>query len=78
MSLNQVNSLKKEDILQSITGPKSYASVGKARPFDDDNGSIDDVLRKLIRMGNNYSNLREYVKILIRRWDTNNDGIISF
>jgi len=29
-------------------------------------------------MGNNYPNLREYVRILIKRWDTNNDGIISF
>jgi hypothetical protein len=78
MSIQQVNSLKKEDILQAITGPKQYNSVGRIRAFDEEGGTIEDVLKKLVRMGSNYSSLREYVRILIKRWDTNNDGIISF
>lgn len=78
MSIQQVNSLKKEDILQAITAPKQYNSVGRIRAFDEEEGTIEDVLRKIVRMGSNYSSLREYVRILIKRWDTNNDGVISF
>jgi Ca2+-binding EF-hand superfamily protein len=40
--------------------------------------TADQVLSKLKTNGQNFNSMREYAKFLIRKFDDNNDGIISF
>lgn len=42
------------------------------------NLSADQALNKLKSNGKNFNNMREYAKFLIRKFDDNNDNIISF
>jgi Ca2+-binding EF-hand superfamily protein len=38
---------------------------------------VDSALRKIVAGSTDYSNLKEYVKYLIKRFDGNQDGLVS-
>ena len=81
MSMNKVNSLKKEDILRAITLPDATSSSNYQyiRKFQNqEEPQIDEALKRLVAAGEYYPSMREYARVLIKKWDTNNDGIISF
>lgn len=44
----------------------------------DEETNIDDALRQLAKLGGEHSNLRDWSKTLIRKFDKDMDGIISF
>jgi Ca2+-binding EF-hand superfamily protein len=39
---------------------------------------VDEALKKLAHGGDDYPGLKEYSRALIKKWDNDNDGIISF
>jgi Ca2+-binding EF-hand superfamily protein len=41
------------------------------------NEAVDTCLRKLAAGAENFNNMREYVKELVRRFDDNSDGLLS-
>lgn len=73
----KINSLNKEDILKQITTPLESPSKAIRQNLTT-LSNIDDALIKLCRMGDDYKNLKEYSRYLIKRFDKNMDGIISF
>ena len=40
--------------------------------------AIDQSLKKLVSGTDDFGTLKEYSKLLIKRFDSNNDGLISF
>jgi Ca2+-binding EF-hand superfamily protein len=43
----------------------------------DANGVVEDTLRKIVGGAKNYKSITEYVKDLVRRFDSNSDGLLS-
>ena len=75
----KLNTLRKDDILRAITLPDPSPHAGPGKRFSSiEEPSVDEALKKLARSGDDYLNLREYARVLIKRWDTNYDGAISF
>lgn len=77
----KINSLKREDLLKQFNFPISTLTPPQRqirRFATEEESNIDDALRKLIKAGSDFSNLREWAKALIRKFDKNMDGIISF
>lgn len=77
----KLNTLRKDDILRAISLPDPSPhgqNAGIKRFVGSDEPSVDEALKKLARAGDDYQNLREYARALIKRWDTNYDGAISF
>lgn len=63
----------------TLPDPSPHAQTAGIKRFQSvDEPSIDEALKKLARGGDDYLNLREYARVLIKRWDTNFDGAISF
>ena len=54
--------------------------INQVRKFEAEevNVNIDEALKKLARGGDDFSSMRDYSKSLIKRFDSDNDGIISF
>ena len=46
--------------------------------FSSEEPSIDEALKKLARAGDDFSNMRDYARVLVKRFDKNLNGIISF
>jgi Ca2+-binding EF-hand superfamily protein len=40
--------------------------------------SVDNVIKRLLEGSEKFSNLRDYARNLIKKFDNNSDGIISF
>lgn len=59
---------------------KALASVDKRAPFPKYivNSSIEDSIAKLLQGADNFSSMREYARHLVRQFDGNRDGKISF
>jgi Ca2+-binding EF-hand superfamily protein len=75
----KLNTLRKDDILRAITLPDPSPHAAPLKRFSSiEEPSVDEALKKLARGGDDYQNLREYARALIKRWDTNYDGAISF
>ena len=49
----------------------------KRNLFEDSN-QIDEALKKIARAGDDFSSMRDYARALIKRFDGNNDGVITF
>jgi hypothetical protein len=79
-SMAKINSLKKEDILKQFNLPLATPTPQRQirRFATEEESNIDDALRKLIKAGGDFSSLRDWSKALIRKFDKNMDGIISF
>lgn len=80
-SMAKINSLKKEDLLKAINLPEAspmQAKVSQMRRFGEEGSSIEDALKRLARLGDDYSSMKEWARALIKKFDQNMDGIISF
>ena len=80
--MGKINTLNKDDLLRAINNPLASPSssiAGRGGSFiGGDVSTIDEALKRLARAGEDYPSMREYAKALIRKFDTNMDGIISF
>ena len=64
--LNRDGEVSADEILKVLQGGNSTGP------------SVDHILLKLAAQGNQFSTLKDYAKYLIRQFDRDNDGIISF
>lgn len=71
LDLNRDGEVSGDEILRVLEG----YGTGHSHSYKS---SIDMVINKLIAGGKSFSNLRDYSKSLIRKWDRDNDGIITF
>ena len=83
-SMSKINQLNKKDLLREISlptpSPFNQIKINQVKRLEaeDFNVNIDEALKKLARGGDDYSSMRDYSKSLIKRFDSDNDGIISF
>ena len=78
MSLAQINHMKREDILRTITLPVPFASRQPSKHTINEPSGVEEALKKLARGADDYPSLKDYARALIKKWDTDLDGIISF
>lgn len=78
LSLGQINSLKKDGLLREMNIPESSPLLSKVNRFETDGMSVEDVLLKIAQGGEDYASMRDYSRSLIKKFDGNGDGIISF
>jgi len=71
LDLNRDGEVSGDEILRVLEG----YGTGKSHALTS---SIDMIITKLAASGKSFSNMREYAKSLIRKWDRDNDGIITF
>ena len=79
LSLGQINSLKKDGLLREMNIPQSSPLLSKLNRYESSEGmSVEDVLFKIAQAGEDYASMRDYSRSLIKKFDGNGDGIISF
>ena len=77
-SLAQINRLKRDDLLKAVNLPENTPSLfGKTKVMDE-HTAIEEALKKIARAGDDFVTMRDYAKALIKRFDNNNDGVITF
>ena len=58
--------------------PENTPSLfGKTKVMDEYT-AIEEALKKIARAGDDFVTMRDYAKALIKRFDNNNDGVITF
>ena len=82
-SLAQINRLKRDDLLKAANipanGPIASLLSKRGSPKASDSTSlIEDSLKKIARAGDDFVSMKDYAKALIKRFDNNNDGVITF
>lgn len=85
-SMAKINSLKKDDILRAINLPDASPNFKKPNLFrrgasvvgGDDYSPIDDALKKIAKAGEDFGTMKDYARALIKRFDSDNDGVITF
>ncbi len=84
-SMAKINTLKKDDILKAINLPDAPISMNKpnllrrgATMGGDDSAPIDDALKRIAKAGENFASMKDYSRALIKRFDSDNDGVITF
>jgi Ca2+-binding EF-hand superfamily protein len=77
-SLAQINRLKRDELLKAANLPENTPTIfGKSKVLDEQ-GAVEDALKKIARAGEDFVTMRDYSKALIKRFDNNNDGVITF
>ena len=78
-SMAKINNLRKDDILRAVNLPDNsgYGKVNLIRRFDE-GSPIDEALKKIARAGEDFVSMKDYARALIKRFDTDNDGVITF
>lgn len=76
----KINNLKKDDILRAVNIPDAsgYNKVNLLRRGDDLGSPIDEALKKIAKAGEDFVSMKDYSRALIKRFDTDNDGVITF
>jgi len=88
----KINKLKKDDILRAVNIPDSATAYNRGSIFkrggsfgggSDDYvlggaSSIDEALKKIAKAGEDFVSMKDYARALIKRFDNNNDGVITF
>jgi Ca2+-binding EF-hand superfamily protein len=80
-SMAKINTLKKDDILKAINlpdAPKPNLLRRGATMGGDDSAPIDDALKKIAKAGEDFASMKDYSRALIKRFDSDNDGVITF
>ena len=70
--LNSDGEVSANEILTVLT------STGVGAPSGSLNSSVDKLIDKLAAGAKGFSSMKEYTKNLIRKFDRDNDGIITF
>jgi Ca2+-binding EF-hand superfamily protein len=73
LDLNRDGEVSAEEILKVVTsvGNASYA-------ISSGSSTVDNVINKLAVNGKSFGSLKDYSRHLIRKFDRDNDGIITF
>lgn len=73
MDLNRDGEVSAEEILKVLTG------VGNAGfAMSSASSSVDNVIKKLVINGKSFGSMKDYARHLIKKFDRDNDGIITF
>jgi Ca2+-binding EF-hand superfamily protein len=67
LDLNRDGEVSADEILGVISGGQTVSS-----------SSIDKLVEKLAAGGKSFSSVKDYARALIRKFDRDNDGIITF
>jgi Ca2+-binding EF-hand superfamily protein len=77
-SLAQINRLKRDELIKVANLADSTPLMYQKQRTVDETTAIDDALRKIAKAGDDFVTMRDYAKALIKRFDNNNDGVITF
>jgi Ca2+-binding EF-hand superfamily protein len=72
LDLNRDGEVSAEEIL------KTLSSVGSGFAVSSSSSTLDNVINKMVLSGKSFPSLKDYAKHLIRKWDKDSDGIITF
>ena len=74
LDLDKNGEITQEELYKVLIGYEAYAlpKLNAAQV------SVDQAIKKLASGAETFSNMREYVRFLIKQFDSNNDGIINF
>lgn len=72
LDLNRDGEVSADEILTVLS------SSGHGGPVGSLNSSVDKVIDKLAAGGKGFASMKDYAKSLIRKFDRDNDGIITF
>jgi Ca2+-binding EF-hand superfamily protein len=72
LDLNRDGEVSAEEIL------KTLSSVGSGFAVSSTSSTLDNVINKMVLSGKSFPSLKDYAKHLIRKWDKDSDGIITF
>jgi Ca2+-binding EF-hand superfamily protein len=73
MDLNRDGEVSAEEILNVLTSSSNYGG-----PVGQLNSSIDAVIDKLAAGAKGFPTIKDYARSLIKKFDRDNDGIITF
>ena len=86
----KLNKLKKDDILRAVNLPdsstifnrgnllKRAGSFGGSDGFNAGVSPVDEALKKIAKAGEDFVSMKDYARALIKRFDNNSDGVITF
>lgn len=74
LDLDKNGEVSQEELYKVLLG---YEMLGQPR-INAAQVSVDQALKKLASGAETFTSMREYVKFLIKQFDSNNDGIINF
>jgi Ca2+-binding EF-hand superfamily protein len=77
-SLAQINKLKRDDLIRAANIPKDSLYQSGKKSYFDEPSQVDEALKKIARAGDDFSSMRDYARALIKRFDSDNDGVITF
>jgi hypothetical protein len=72
LDLNRDGEVSGDEIL------KVLLTIGSGFSISSNNSSVDNVINKLIQNGKSFPSMKDYSKHLIRKFDKDSDGIITF
>jgi Ca2+-binding EF-hand superfamily protein len=72
LDLNRDGEVSAEEIL------KTLSSFGSGFAVSSTTSTLDNVINKMVLSGKSFPSLKDYAKHLIRKWDKDSDGIITF
>ena len=74
LDLNRDGEVSAEEILKTL----SSVGTGFAVSSSSSSSTLDNVISKMVLNGKSFPSLKDYAKHLIRKWDKDSDGIITF
>ncbi len=73
--MNKDGEVSGEEILKVLN---TVSSIGTSLTKYQLNASVDQVIKKLAEGADNFSSMKDYSRHLIKKFDRDDDGIITF